>query len=423
MLGTIPSMQRHPFRITLCLLVLLVTSSCASAPALKSAIDPFALPSPTPFQPGVGSLPSSAPTFNSQSISTFTPYPIVVPKNGTSPTPQVLSNGDTPSIIIDPLTGLAPDDPNLLQRRPLAIKVTNFPRYTRPQYGLTEADVVFEYYAQQVETRFIAVFYSNNPNMVGPVRSGRYFDEHVVRMYHAFYVFQYADPRELTYFRSGDLNQFLVLQGAGSCPPFFNPRIHETYNDAYFDVTKWNDCAQKLGRDNSPQTLRGTFFNETPPSNAPTVNRIYTVYTAESYNYWQYDPLSGRYLRYQDVNDAWDDPSRKYAPLTDALTSRQVSADNVIVLFVPHTFASEGEQKDEVYHIDLIDSGNAFVFRDGVVLPAYWIRTDINQPLLITNLDGSPIYLKPGQTFFQVIGATSSQTQDGSDWHFKYQTP
>ena len=137
MLGTILSMQRQPFWITICFLILLVTPSCASSPALKSALDPFALPSPTPFQPGVGSLPSSAPTFGSQSIATFTPYPTVVPKNETSPTPQVSSNGDTPSIIIDPLTGLPPADPSLLQRRPLAIKVTNFPRYTRPQYGLT----------------------------------------------------------------------------------------------------------------------------------------------------------------------------------------------------------------------------------------------------------------------------------------------
>ncbi len=111
MLGTIPSMQRNPFWITICLLVLHVTSSCASSPDLKSAIDPFALPSPTPFQPGAGSLRSSAPTFDSQSIATFTPYPTVVPKNGIDTTPQVSSNGDTPSIIIDPLTGLPPADP------------------------------------------------------------------------------------------------------------------------------------------------------------------------------------------------------------------------------------------------------------------------------------------------------------------------
>jgi len=402
---------------------MVIAASCASAPGLASAPDPSALPSPTPFQPEGGASPAPDPGFDAQNIATFTPYPTVVLKNGIYLTPQVTVSGAAASAAIDPLTGLPGADPNGLQRRPLAIKVANFPRYVRPQYGLTEADLAFEYYSQQLETRFIAVFYGNTPNMVGPVRSGRYFDEHVVRMYHAFFVFQYADPRELTYFMSGDLNPFLVLQGFGKCPPFFNPKIHETYNDAYFDVTKWNDCAQQLGRDNSPQTLRSSFFGETPPANAPLADRIFTNFTVESYNYWQYDPLSGTYLRYQDVNDARDEPSRQYAPLVDGLTARQVSADNVIVLFVPYNFANENEQEDEAYHVDLIDSGNAFVFRNGRAVPAHWFRTDIDQPLLVTNLDGSPVYLKPGQTFFEVIGETSTLAQDGADWHFGFQTP
>ena len=87
---------------------------------------------------------------------------------------------------------------------------------------------------------------------------------------------------------------------------------------------------------------------------------------------------------------------------------------------------SQGNQydaKDEVYHIDLIDSGNAFVFRDGFATPAKWTRTDVNQPLLLTNLDGSPIYLRPGRTFYEVMGFTSPYTQDGNDWHFKFETP
>src|SRR5574341_876213 len=112
-----------------------------------------------------------------------------------------------------------------------------------------------------------------------------------------------------------------------------------------------------------------------------------------------------------------------YAPLMDELTKQQVQADNVIELFVSHTFAKEFEQEDEVYHINLIDSGNAFVFRDGYVFPAHWMRTDIDQPLLITGLSGTPIYLKPGVTFYQVIGETSSDWSDGTDWHFDFHAP
>jgi hypothetical protein len=58
-----------------------------------------------------------------------------------------------------------------------------------------------------------------------------------------------------------------------------------------------------------------------------------------------------------------------------------------------------------------------------MAIPARWFRTDINQPLLITNPDGSPIYLKPGQTFFQVIGESSTVSQNGADWHFEFHSP
>jgi hypothetical protein len=130
-----------------------------------------------------------------------------------------------------------------------------------------------------------------------------------------------------------------------------------------------------------------------------------------------------KYFRYQEANDLIKNRTAAYAPLRDLLTGLVVSADNVVVLFVPHTFANSFDQEDEVYHIDLIDSGEAFVFRDGGVIPAQWYRTDVDQPLLLASTQGTPIYLKPGVTFYQVIGETSTLTQSGDTWHFGFLTP
>jgi hypothetical protein len=161
------------------------------------------------------------------------------------------------------------------------------------------------------------------------------------------------------------------------------------------------------------------------------VKRIFTHYSQCDYNYWEYDPQTRRYLRYQEtnpekyvehLNDCVDSPET-YAPLTDALTRQQVASDNVIVIFVSHTFANQNEQDHEIYHINLVDSGKAFVFRDGVGIAARWMRTDIDQPLVLTTPSGMPIYLKPGRTFFQVIGETSTDWSDGVDWHFDFHTP
>ena len=98
-------------------------------------------------------------------------------------------------------------------------------------------------------------------------------------------------------------------------------------------------------------------------------------------------------------------------------------ADNVVVIYASHTFATENEQSDEIYHIDLIDSGRAYVFRDGLGIPARWVRTDIDQPLVLTTLQGDPLGLRPGRTFYEIIGETSHDWSDGGDWHFEFHTP
>jgi hypothetical protein len=151
--------------------------------------------------------------------------------------------------------------------------------------------------------------------------------------------------------------------------------------------------------------------------------RIYSLFSKYSYNYWGYDATIHKYFRYQEANDLVGKKVEAYIPLTDAQTGLPVTADNVVVLFVPHTFENQYDAHDEVYHIDLVDSGTAYVFRDGLAIPAIWNRTDENQPLLLTSLTGNPIYLRPGQTFYEVMGVTSTYTQSGTDWRFVFQTP
>jgi hypothetical protein len=85
---------------------------------------------------------------------------------------------------INPLTGL-PTDEATLDHRPLAIKISNFPRYVRPQAGLSLADIVFEHYAEGGTSRFTAVFYGNNADRVGPIRSARLIDTVIPEMFHA----------------------------------------------------------------------------------------------------------------------------------------------------------------------------------------------------------------------------------------------
>lgn len=414
----------------LALWLALFLTACAP-PATLEPITPTPvvvnpIPTLTPFRPEnnpavTPEVPLVAPT--------FTPYPMyslpqglptpasVIPVDGNAADPNAFN-------ITNPLTGLPANDPALLERRPLAIKVANAPDYVRPQSGLTLADVVFEYYIEWGDTRFIAVMYGADSQRVGPVRSGRYFDEHVARMYNAFLVFKFADPREYSYLKSSTLNDFLVVPGNSKCPPFeFGYRQREEYNNFFFNTYKWAECAAAKGLDNLRPQLRNGFFSEEPPDSLLKVNRLFFHFSDYNYSYWEYDPITHKYFRYQETQDTIKGRKEAYAPLTDAETNMPVNADNVVVLFTPYTFANKFNAEDEVYNIDLIDSGNAYVFRDGLALPARWNRTDINQPLLMTTLLGEPIYLRPGRTFFEVLGVNSPYEQHETEWRFTFRTP
>ncbi|MGE5376966.1 MAG: DUF3048 domain-containing protein [Bacteroidota bacterium] len=416
-------------RLNVLILLFLVVTSCSSSADQVSLA--AGNPSPTPFQPRDGMsadsiyadtapAPLDLPTVTSLPATPADPaiQPEFLPADVTAPAFSLPT-------LLDPLTGLPPSDPALLNRRPLAIKVANYPRYIRPQSGLTLADNVYEYYIEGGLTRFIAVFYGSNSEWVGPVRSGRYFDENIQRMYQSFLVFKFADPRVLDHFKESDFADFIVVPSKGSCPPFrLMPTRHiEVYNNSYFYTPGWDGCIAKNNLNNNRPAIRSGFFSDVAPVSDQPGTKIFTYYSFDSYNYWEYDPGTKQYLRYQETDNIRNDKPEKYEPLIDHSTNAQVHASNVVVLLAPYSFANTYDQEDEVYQIDVTGSGDAYVFRDGMEIPAHWNRTNENQPLLLTGENGAVLYLRPGITFYEVIGTHSFMDQANGEWRFHHDTP
>jgi len=323
---------------------------------------------------------------------------------------------------INPLTGITVIDTSILERRPIAVKVSNFPRYVREwQSGLSLADNVYQYYLEDGLTRFVAVYYGNDATRVGAVRSARFFDEHIARMYHAIFVFVGADERVREYLLKTDLLYALFTDTEYNCPPLCRDDQVNDYNNFFLDTTKMSATLAAHQLDNKRPTLFGMYFNNIPPFSTLTASRVYTHYSAYDYNYWQYDVATKKYFRFQETADTLNGKDPAYTPHIDNLNRQQITTDNVVVLFVRHIH--NPQSSGQMYVMDLYNSGQAYIFRDGRVYDARWVRSAYDNLLTFTDPGGNPLPLKTGTTFFQVIGFSSTVTTSGNDWYFDFIMP
>jgi hypothetical protein len=109
-----------------------------------------------------------------------------------------------------------------------------------------------------------------------------------------------------------------------------------------------------------------------------------------------------------------------YKPLRDALIDGPISADNVVVLLMPHTFYSVSP---EMVEMGFYRSGPAYAFRDGQVYELEWVRANEAGLYSLYTSDGSVYPFKPGTTWFEVMGLSTKMVQDESAWRFEMRFP
>ncbi len=322
---------------------------------------------------------------------------------------------------VNPLTGLPVPNPASLERRPIVAKIPNYPHGVRPQAGISLADHIYEYYLEWGLTRFAAVFYGNDAIRFGPLRSGRIFDEHLIKMYNAIFVFNGADKRTFDYFEEKELDTgyFVVEQ---FCPPLCRDESMATYNNLFGNTSQVHQLIHNRGLDDSRQDLSGNFFSSASGRDFSEADDVYVNYSYANYARWHYDPDIEQYVRLQGSVDNPDGVSGEYTLHTDALTGQPITAANVIILMVAHDYYHKSTDT-EVFSIDLTGSGDAYVFRDNKAFRARWHRYDENKPVAILSTDGRAFSLKPGVTFFQVMNRTSEVNQIDQTWIFDFARP
>jgi hypothetical protein len=330
---------------------------------------------------------------------------------------------------VNPLTGMIVANPALLDRRPIAVKVPNYPHSVYPQSGLSMADQIFEYYLEQGLTRFIAIFYGKDTTRVGPIRSGRNFDAHVVQMYNSAYVFNLAyreegnEPLDVYGYLEDFIDKRLMVVEPPACMSYMcRDESIPPWNNLFGNTHYLSKLITEREIDNHRQDLATNFFSTLGVRGKQQAKVIHADYSSANYAYWQYDKITNRYYRYQGNVDLSEETEPEYILLTDANNGLPIVADNIVFLLVPHKYLYKSG-RSEVFDIQLTDRGDAYIFRNGSAFEAIWERREVNKPLYLLTPEGANFPLKPGITFFEVFNTTSIIEQGNEEWIFTFKRP
>jgi len=321
-----------------------------------------------------------------------------------APSPAEQPNiSDNAPAVINPLTGLPATDAALLNRRPVMVKVSNFPREGRPHAGLSFADIVFDYFIGYGTNRFLAVFYGNDAYKIGPVRSGRLVDAQLVTMYSGILGYGSADENtdaELV----GKLGQFALSHLEADCPVFCGTDTHGA-TGVYANSAAISDHISALGLENEQTDLHGMVFDPSFPTGGKPAEEAHILFNYYNRGEWRYDAPSGSYLRW--IEDMEDDAEEfEMIPLMDRLTGEQLAFNNIIMLLTPYT-----ELAPSAHAIDMWGNKTglpAYFFRDGVLLQGSWKTTNPSDPIQFFDQDGEAMALKPGNSWIVLAGLSSS---------------
>ncbi|WP_409252702.1 DUF3048 domain-containing protein [Bacillus sp. SCS-153A] len=256
-----------------------------------------------------------------------------------------------------PLTGIGTEEE--ADQRAVAVVVNNHPK-ARPQSGLDKADIVYEVLAEGNVTRFIALFQSEQPEKVGPVRSARDYFIELGQGYDSFFVAHGYSPEAKRLLTGGTVDNINGMEYDGSL--FQRADFRVAPHNSYISFENIKRGAEKVGAemDIPPAPLDFVKSEEVSGEDAASVEVSY-------YDHPSFSPV-------YEYNQGTEKYSRISAgePLTDYDTDEPVLLDNIFIVEAKHEVVDDAGRRE----IDLASGGNAYLLQHGKLLKVQWENKD-----------------------------------------------
>jgi hypothetical protein len=277
---------------------------------------------------------------------------------------------------VAPLTGL-PDTDGAAQGRPaLTVKVDNADfENVRPQTGLDRADVVYEEVTEDGITRFAAIFQSQVPAEVGPIRSVRSIDPDLVTPIGGVFAYSGGAQTNVEKLLQAPVNS---VDESAAGDAMFRVDTKDAPHNLFGRVQLLFD---KGGQPVPPPPLFQYVEEAETVAGEPTA--AFTVGFAPGYApTYSYDATTRTWLR--DIGGV---------PFVMS-DGPQIAPTNVIVQFTEYTGGGEGV---------VLGEGDAWIFSDGQLVRGRWVRPAVEQPAQYVDAAGQPVELLPGTTWVELL--------------------
>lgn len=284
-----------------------------------------------------------------------------------------------------PFTGL---EGKGIDNRMIGVMVNNHPK-ARPQTGLSKADIVFEILAEGNITRFLALYQSEYPDVVGPVRSAReyYFD--LADRYDAMYIHHGAANFINDMIEERGIDRINGSHYDNDGKLFKRASSRKAPHNSYLQFGAIADVASEKGYELTKEYAELPFLTEDEMDNlsgerATTVEITYFKSPSTTVSY-EYDETNEVYYRLNDGEQT-----------VELETDASIQLDNIFIVETTHeVIDSEGRRA-----VDLDSGGNAYLLQKGTIQKVEWENKDGR---ILPIKDGETVGFVPGKTWINVV--------------------
>jgi hypothetical protein len=312
---------------------------------------------------------------------------------------MLLGDDDPAEEAVLPLLGTTGEVP---QRAALAVKIDNTDS-GRPPTGLVEADVVFTEMVEGGLTRLLAVYHSEDPETVGPVRSARSTDLFILpELGRPLFAWSGANPTFAAAVEAADI----LDVGLAASPDAYrrDPGRPAPYN-VYAETAQLREgAADDAGASTPPQPIF-VYRDPDAPLSGPGVEQVTGFRTTDTgplatQIVWEWDPDTEVWVRSQDGT-----------PHTDS-DDEQIQAANVIIQETPYRDSGLRDSAGAVVpEAEAVGEGDLWLLSDGQAIRGRWHKPAPDTATTYVDPDGEPLRLTPGRTWVELLPPDSGEVQ------------